>query len=275
MSLNVLQKKSYNDRWIRILVVPIFTGLGYYVTYNFIRLNSEFVLLFTSDLIKGYIIWELLRYAVIMLDNYFPWEKSPLKRLALQLTIPVLTPLLAFIVLVELEYLLVRKFPNENFYSLDVIVVLIFIISGSLMYTALFFFQKYEESKKFHEDLARKPAKDGVNIKLGNKELKILFNQILAFHSEGKQTWIITREARRFPADLSLDRLEEIVPDNFFRVNRKYLVSAETIKAISPDTYGKVRAEVVEALNLGPVLIISREKAAAFRQWFRTFATAA
>ena len=73
----------------------------------------------------------------------------------------------------------------------------------------------------------------------------------------------------------ALDRLEEIVPDNFFRVNRKYLLSAETIKAISPDTYGKVRAEVIEALNLGTVLIISREKAAAFRQWFRTFATAA
>lgn len=275
MRLNVLQKKYYNDKWIRILVVPIFTALGYYVTYNFIRFNSEFVLLFISDLIKGYILWELLRYGVITLDKYFPWESGLVKRLAMQLSIPVLVPLIVFIVLVELEYLFIRTFPNENFYSLDVIVVLIFNISGSLIYTALFFFQKYEEAKGLQEDLARRALKEGVSVKLGNKEIKIKFGQIMAFYSEGKQTWIVTRELKRFPADLSLDKLEQIVPENFFRVNRKYLLIPETIRAISPDTYGKVRAEVIEALNSEPVLVISRDKAAAFKQWFRKSAPAA
>lgn len=273
--MNVVKDNLYNDRWIRILVVPIFTALGYYVTYNFIRLNSEFVLLFISDLIKGYVVWELLRYCVIRLDRHTSWEDTPVKRLALQLTVPVFVPLLVFIVLVELEYMFIRTFPNENFYSLDVIVVLIFNLSGSLMYTALYFFRKYEEARKFQEDLAKKAIKEGVTVKLGTKEIKIDFSQILAFYSEGKQTWILTREVKRFPADLSLDKLEEIVPDNFFRVNRKHLLIPETIQAISADTYGKVKAEMKDSLILEPVIIISRDKAAAFKQWFRKFAPAA
>jgi DNA-binding LytR/AlgR family response regulator len=168
----------------------------------------------------------------------------------------------------------IRKFPNENFYSLDVIVVLIFSISGSLMYTALFFFRKYEETRRYQAELAKKTIKEGVTVKLGNKEIKLNFGQILAFYSEGKQTWIITRDVKRFPADLSLDKFEEIVPENFFRVNRRYLLIPETIKAISPDTYGKVKAETVETINIEPELIISRDKASAFKQWFRKFAPA-
>lgn len=259
----------YNDRWIRILVVPIFTALGYYITYNFIKLNNEFVLLFASDLVKGYVLWELLRYGVITLDKYFPWEEAPRKRLALQLTVPVLVPLSAFVAMVELEYLFIRNFPNENFYSLDVIVVFIFCIAGSLIYTALFFFQKYEESRRAQEDLARKAVSEGLKVRLGNKEVKIEFGQVLVFYSEGKQTWLMTRDVKRFPIELSLDKLEGIVPQNFFRVNRRYLLIPETIKAISPDTYGKVRAETTESLNLEPVLIVSRDKAASFKQWFR------
>lgn len=267
-------QEYYKDQWIRILVVPIFTTLGYYVTYNFIKFNTEFLLLFVSDLIKGYVVWEILRYSIILLDKYSPWDGVPVKRLALQLTIPVLLPLLVFIALVELEYFFIRKFPNENFYSLDVVVVLIFNISASLIYTALYFYRKYEESARLQEHLSKEALKEGVTVRLGNKEIKIPFKEIVAFYSEGKQTWIITREAKRYPADVSLDKLEEIVPDTFFRVNRRYLLITDTIKAISADTYGKVKAETNESMKIDPVLIISRDKASAFRQWFKKSAPA-
>ena len=259
---------TYRDKWIRVTAVPFFTAIGYYVTYNNIQFNGEFILLFISDLIKGFAVWEVVRMCTVLLDKKYPWKASVLKRLLLQLTFPVASGILLFILLVQLEYHYVRSFPLENFYTLDIWIVLVFLLCSSLIYTSLYFYQRYADLQK--EPLTAPPHKDdGLMVRYGNKESKIGFKDIVAFYSEGKQTWLLTKELRRLPVDQSLDRLEQFVPSYFFRVSRQYLLTPSTVTSISLDTYGKVKAETEKRYNLDPVIIVSREKAAGFKKWFR------
>lgn len=103
-------------------------------------------------------------------------------------------------------------------------------------------------------------------VKMG-KSLKILtLEDIAYFYSDQKITLIYNWAGRKFPIDLSLNRIEEMLPpETYFRLNRRLIVHLKAIEDMQ--VYSKSRIKI----NLKPVLdeeiLVSTEKAGSFKRW--------
>ncbi|MBX2966175.1 MAG: response regulator transcription factor [Cyclobacteriaceae bacterium] len=118
---------------------------------------------------------------------------------------------------------------------------------------------------KVVELLSRK-YKERFVVKVGEHLRTIEVKDIYYFYSADKATFCQTRDNRRQVLDLPLDQLEDVVdPLLFFRINRKYLVSASSLQDII--NYTNSRLKLVLAGSEDNDIIVSRERVQAFRQW--------
>jgi DNA-binding LytR/AlgR family response regulator len=54
---------------------------------------------------------------------------------------------------------------------------------------------------------------------------------ILFFFSEEKTTFALTQDGRKHIIDYNMDQLEALLdPNNFFRINRQYIISTHSIR---------------------------------------------
>lgn len=103
-------------------------------------------------------------------------------------------------------------------------------------------------------------------IKVGEHLKTINVSGIRYFHSMDKATFCVTDENRSFVLDFTLEQLEEMLdPERFFRINRKYLVSAEAIHDIV--TYTNSRLRLVLKGSSDNDIIVARERVQDFRAW--------
>jgi two-component system, LytTR family, response regulator LytT len=103
-------------------------------------------------------------------------------------------------------------------------------------------------------------------VQAGNKIRSIPVNDIRYFYFTDKAVFITTSENRQYPTEYSLDKLEELVdPDVFFRINRRMLVSFQSISKIS--TLSKSRIEIELTPPFDEEVLVSFNKTPAFRQW--------
>jgi DNA-binding LytR/AlgR family response regulator len=107
-------------------------------------------------------------------------------------------------------------------------------------------------------------------VRVGKKEAVVPFAEILCFYSEEKETFLLTSAGKTYLVDLSLDKVEEQVPQtHFFRANRKFIITAAMVTTIQTEAYGKLLVNIAEVPKLPASITISREKAPAFRQWLK------
>lgn len=100
----------------------------------------------------------------------------------------------------------------------------------------------------------------------GQKIVTIPTEQVAAFFSLEKDTYLETFRDRNYVVEYSLDQLQEMVsPVDFFRINRKLLISIHAIKEIYP--MGKSRLKVIPEPDLGVDTMVSVHRTAAFRKW--------
>ena len=103
-------------------------------------------------------------------------------------------------------------------------------------------------------------------IKVGEHLKAIETASILYFYSQDKTTFCCTVDNRKLILDFTLEQLEEMLdPEIFFRVNRKYLVSASSINDII--NYSNSRLKLVLKNSSDNDLIVARERVQAFRTW--------
>jgi DNA-binding LytR/AlgR family response regulator len=103
-------------------------------------------------------------------------------------------------------------------------------------------------------------AKVGQHIKIINSE------DVECFYSENKGTYAATKDGRDYLLDTTLEQLEdELKPQVFFRVSRKFFINIEYIKDIISYTNSRLQIK----LNNNPQLeiIVSREKVKDFKLW--------
>ena len=103
-------------------------------------------------------------------------------------------------------------------------------------------------------------AKVGQHIKIINSE------DVECFYSENKGTYAATKDGRDYLLDTTLEQLEdELKPQVFFRVSRKFFVNIDYIKDIISYTNSRLQIK----LNNNPQLeiIVSREKVKDFKLW--------
>jgi len=103
-------------------------------------------------------------------------------------------------------------------------------------------------------------------VKIGTQIKIIEISDILCFYSQNKATYIQTFQNRNYLVDCSLETIEnEINRDDFFRINRSFLVARNAISDISLFSNSRLKLNLKGFKNND--LIVSREKVSDFKQW--------
>ena len=103
-------------------------------------------------------------------------------------------------------------------------------------------------------------AKVGQHLKIINSE------DVECFYSENKGTYAATKDGRNYLLDTTLEQLEdELKPQVFFRVSRKFYVNIDHIKDIV--SYTNSRLQIKLNNNPDHEIIVSREKVKDFKLW--------
>jgi two-component system LytT family response regulator len=110
-------------------------------------------------------------------------------------------------------------------------------------------------------------TKERFVVKKGPHLISIPTSDILYFFSENKQSWARTPDGRKHAVDYTLEQLEHLLDDRFFRLNRQYLVSLKGIQKATAYSNSRLRVHLVHA-PADEKTIVSRDKVQSFRQWF-------
>jgi DNA-binding LytR/AlgR family response regulator len=103
-------------------------------------------------------------------------------------------------------------------------------------------------------------------IRLG-EHIKTLATEQRAFcASENKSTYAKSFDGLTYPMDHNLDSLEQMLdPQQFFRINRQYLISLKAIKEMKVYTKARVIVKLEPPVKDPP--IVSADRAADFKLW--------
>ena len=138
------------------------------------------------------------------------------------------------------------------------------------MYSRNFLKQKNNETNFDEILLAIKRASANYRthflIKGNESFFRLAVSDVAFFYGTNKITFAVTYEKREYPIDFSLESLkEQLSPDDFFKVNRNFIVNIDAIKKIHLYFQGKLVIETKPSHN--EKIIIGKDKAASFKQW--------
>jgi DNA-binding LytR/AlgR family response regulator len=103
-------------------------------------------------------------------------------------------------------------------------------------------------------------------IQAGSRIRSIAVNEIAYFYFIEKAVFICTNDNHHYPTEYSLDKIEEMTnPDDFYRINRKMLVSIKAIHRIYSLSKSRVKLELLPAFT--DEVLVSFNKAPSFREW--------
>ncbi|MBA3647401.1 MAG: response regulator transcription factor [Chitinophagales bacterium] len=104
-------------------------------------------------------------------------------------------------------------------------------------------------------------------VSTGKKIIKLDANEVAYFFITDKVVILQSKEQYlKFSIDYTLDNLEEILdPDDFFRINRKIIVSIHSITSMSSYGRGRIFLELKPKPEFET--IVSIDRSAAFKNW--------
>ncbi len=124
----------------------------------------------------------------------------------------------------------------------------------------------FEDIKKLLVHPMERDYKKRFTVKVGQHLKMIAVEEICCFYSENKGTYIFTAEGRNYLLETTLDQLEnELSPENFFRVNRKFFVNINAIRDII--SYSNSRLKLKLNHFNGEEIIVARERVKDFKAW--------
>ncbi len=104
--------------------------------------------------------------------------------------------------------------------------------------------------------------------KIGDRYLIKRVEEIVAFYTEDKLTYLVTKEqGRQYLVDYSLNDLDGglLDPTQFYRINRQYVISIEYILELK--NYPNRRLKVETSVPLKSELVVSRDRVSLFKEW--------
>ncbi|MBV6644735.1 MAG: response regulator transcription factor [Cyclobacteriaceae bacterium] len=103
-------------------------------------------------------------------------------------------------------------------------------------------------------------------IKIGEKYQPVDVDEIAFFIYKNAATYVVTKTGLNLPIDQTLEQLSGVLnPLDFFRVNRKMLISLSCIKEIN--TYFNSRLLLQVDPDPGMEAVVSRERVSEFKRW--------
>ena len=103
--------------------------------------------------------------------------------------------------------------------------------------------------------------------KIGQRLFFIDTDEVAFFQADNKIVYLADKEGNRYIIDHTMERLEEqLDPQHFFRLNRKFIVNISAIQQVKPYYNNRLRLSVKGA-NQQEEMVISRERVADFKIW--------
>ena len=133
---------------------------------------------------------------------------------------------------------------------------------------------KYETLRKYflrtvaivHPDYQTLSVKDRLIVKKGTNYYVMKTDEVAFIYTESRVVFLIDKTGERYIIEKNLSELELELPNRqFFRVNRKFIVSIDAIRSFKPSFKGKIALELMH-LSKAEVSI-SQENATQFRKW--------
>ena len=138
---------------------------------------------------------------------------------------------------------------------------------------------KFKSSRKFQQELSIETLLQKIEqlnktpgyrtrflVKQAQKMMSIDMKEVAYIFSQNKCTFIRTHQNQKYIVDIPLDILEkELSPGQFFRANRKYILTGKSVVSIHTWFNQKLKVELHPGAD--EPIIISRDKANAFKAW--------
>ncbi|MBK7426389.1 MAG: response regulator transcription factor [Saprospiraceae bacterium] len=103
-------------------------------------------------------------------------------------------------------------------------------------------------------------------ITVGTKIKSIETSQIAYFYADDKITFMVTKEGQNLPIDFSLDKLSKIIdPKRFYRINRQFLLSFDSIQTVYTHYKGKLKLDLNPKAKLE--VFVSGDRMTDFKEW--------
>ena len=124
----------------------------------------------------------------------------------------------------------------------------------------------FNDIKKLLVNPIDREYKKRFSVKVGQHLKLINIEDIECFYSENKGTYAYTSEGRNYLLDTTLELLEqELEPQTFFRINRKFFVNINAIKDMVSYTNSRLQIKL-NNYNEDEV-IVARERVKDFKEW--------
>ncbi|GEM_PF-2427289 len=254
--------------WFQITLAFVITLINYILTYSSKRLDLINLYYFLSDLLMSFLVLRFFMFCTNKLESLVSWDKSPGKRLILQLS--VISPLLAlFNILINklTELIFYTGRVDLGFYTFDMVVALLFILIVQFLYISLHFIQNRPQASVV---LREKSVAPPLKAAIGKQTVLVPQTECLLIFVHANISYVVNKEQKHLILDLPLKDVEEKLDDRFFRANRQFIVSKEAIAGYKSLDFGKLEVSLASSNKLVPdTLTISRNNAASFRQWIK------
>jgi len=124
----------------------------------------------------------------------------------------------------------------------------------------------FNDIKKLLVNPIDREYKKRFSLKVGQHLKLVQIEDIECFFSENKGTYIHTNEGRNYLIDTTLELLEqELDPQTFFRINRKFFVNIHAIKDMV--SYTNSRLQIKLNTYSDDEVIVARERVKDFKAW--------
>ncbi|MDG1715288.1 LytTR family DNA-binding domain-containing protein [Lacinutrix sp.] len=124
----------------------------------------------------------------------------------------------------------------------------------------------FNEIKKLLVNPIEREYKKRFSVKVGQHLKLVNIDEIECFYSENKGTYLHTTLGRNYLLDTTLDALEqELAPEQFFRINRKFFVNIHAIKDMV--SYTNSRLQIKLNSYTEQEVIVARERVKDFKKW--------
>lgn len=103
--------------------------------------------------------------------------------------------------------------------------------------------------------------------KVGQRLFFIDTADIAWFQADNKVVYLVDKEGNRYVTEHSMEKLQALLdPQEFFRLNRRYIIRINAIRQVKPYLNGRLKLSVKAELPPED-MVISRDRVAEFREW--------
>lgn len=264
-----IQYQDTKFMWIGIPLMSIFVvHVGMEEALSAVLYEAWYYENLVISLAIAYLVFFSIRAVIVGFDEWMPWrENQRVKRWVLQLLVSGTITTFWLLVNEVYDFIMIEedRIMDTFFLTIDWPVSLLLVLGINYYY-----YVQYQLKQGVVNPATESiPTKEKILLKTTAGYHWQMTAEIVYAYLENKITYIVDRQGKKRAIQLSLSALEEELQEpstRYFRINRNLLIRRDWITA-----YKTVRGHrLLVEMNPMPVKapIVSKNKAASFKQWF-------